>query len=142
MRKRLKVTLAEGWVDETDSRDNGVLTYVCERSKTSGTLQMSLSIYEGGKGSPPSTEDLLEKAVYFVTLQDLGRLDECSSGSCAGGKFASVVFWSQRAPRSQTWFISNGWDLITVTHTCRAEPDRTEVLEAARIAETVEIVEG
>jgi hypothetical protein len=139
MPKSLKVILPEGWSDETDPGKHGVLTFVREPGKTAGTLQLFLATSEGGQ--EPTQNDLMEMAVKHVLLQNLGRLDECSDGACSSGHFASAVFWSQKAPRSQIWFISNGVDLITATHVCHAEPDPAEVREATMIVETVEIVE-
>jgi hypothetical protein len=139
MSRRLKATLPEGWSDETGFGSKGVLTFIREGSKAAGILQISLAAYEGRE--VPTEKFLEEMAIRYVILQNLGRLDECSGGACSTGHFGSAVFWSQKAPRSQIWFISNGVDLITATHVCRAEPDPAEVQEAEMIVETVEIVE-
>jgi hypothetical protein len=134
--KRLKVTLPEGWSDETGSRSKGVFTYVRERSKSAGTLEISLA-----DASPPSEKDLMEMAIKRVVTRNLGRLDEMSRGTCSSGTFCSVVTWSRKAPRGQFWLISNGLDLMEAAHICRAEPDQAEILEAKLIVETAEIVE-
>jgi hypothetical protein len=141
MQKKLKVTLPEGWVDETESLGNGVLTYIRELSETPGPLQMSLAGYRGGKEPRATEDDLVGMAIQSGNEQNYGRLDESSGGACSSGHFGSAVFWSQEAPRLQIWWISNGLDFITVTHICPDTPDPTEVLEADRIVRSIEIVE-
>lgn len=136
MGKTIKVTLPEGWIDETRRMGKGVLTYVRKLSETPGALQMSLlAVQQGGDEPRPSVEDLTKIAMNG------GKLIECSKGPCSMGTYGSVVFVSQDASRTQIWWISNGLDSVTVTHICNATPDPVEMFEADKIATTVEIAE-
>lgn len=124
---RLKIKLHNGWSPVDNS--NGPATYV----KGSSCLQFSQAQYKGDKLSLDTQKQV--SICEGLTRKMRGRRDMLSgSGNCELGVFGTVVAKGDEPAYMQVWVLSNGNDLVLVTHICEQEPGAAEVEEARAIA--------
>ena len=141
MPKELRVNLLPGWTDHSDENPDGPLTYVRDASESPGALQISCAWYVSGEVPDPDDDDLINLAKGIADTFDAAELVETKSGTCRIGRYGSAVFRCSGFPHVQAWHLSNGRDLIMVTHICAgADPDPAELHEAQEIVEALDIV--
>jgi len=129
---RLKMRLPKRWVDYSNENPDGPPTYVRASSECPGPLQVSMMEYKSGVVPNPSEDDLRRMSIELGG-QRFGELIESWSGECEWGRMGTAVFRSGEWPRTQMWHLSNGKDLVLVTHIFPCEPDLEEVREAQEI---------
>ena len=135
--KVLKVKLSKEWSDHTHEYPNGPGTFIRHASKEPGVIQVSFTLYEKGEIPNPSCEDLIELAKKIGDNLPAGDLVETSSGRCTFGIFGTAIFKSKEFPRTQVWYLSDGYNFILATHICTALPEPEEVAEAQEIISSI-----
>ena len=130
---RLKIELFPNWAQH-DNPD-GPATFC--RTDGAGAFQVSWAEHTAGKPPNIAAESCLAMAKTFGEKNNLGELIESNSGSCRYGLYGTATFRSDRDPRIQIWFISDGTNCIMATHVCNVDPDAAEVTEAQQIASTL-----
>jgi hypothetical protein len=141
MAKRLQITLPRGWVDYSHENPDGPPTYLRDLSSDPGPLQVSWAEYKSGPVPNPSATDL-EQMSREHGQESFGAAIESSSGTCDFGHMGTAIFRSAEHSRVQFWHISNGRDIIMVTHICPEEPDPDEVREVQDIVRALTLSEG
>jgi hypothetical protein len=141
MRKRLQITLPEGWSDYSKENPDGPPTYLRDKSEVPGPLQVSFAHYQSGVIPNPTYDDLVGIATGTGKLIEGSEVVKTSSGDCDFGRFGSAIFRSPETPRMQSWHLSNGRDFIMVTHICPEEPDPEEVEEVQEIVKHLTLKE-
>ncbi len=130
---RLRVSLLPGWADLSAQHPESPPVFSRKHTGSENPLQVSWALYRGGVVPNPSDEDLVALARGFAKLLKGARLVGTSAGPCRFGRYGTAVFESCELVRAQCWYLSNGRDLITVTHLCGIEPEPAEVAEAQEI---------
>lgn len=136
---QLKISLLEGWSDYSHENPDGPLTFLRDYSEVPGPLQVSYAIYEGGDDPKFDKNALIELCREFGRNADFGELKKTACMTCVFGIMGTAVFRSQEFPRSQVWQLSNGQDLITVTHLCPETPEAKEVQEVQEIVKNISL---
>ena len=139
MERNLKVSLLPNWADVSDKNPDGPLTYVRSSSGLANPLQISYSLYKGGKIPNPSDEQLVELAKGLESVLGDCKLVSTSYGKCDFGKYGSAVFSSEGTPYTKSWYLSNGKDFIRATFICTTSPKDVEISEADKIVEMLTI---
>jgi hypothetical protein len=116
--------------------------YLRDVSAVPGPLQVSTAEYQGSKSLDLGKEKLVELSRNMGGRSRLTEVVETDSGPCPFGNFGTVVFKSAQRARVQFWHLSNGRDVIFVSHICEKEPDPQEVLEASQIVMSMELVDA
>ena len=137
MGNRLQVHLLPDWSDHSHENPDGPPTYLRDASDAPGPLQVSWAWYQSGEVPNPSHEDLISLAKGVQRSFDSPELVETGSGACALGRYGTAVFRCKDFGRVQAWYLSNGRDIITVTHIAGADVDPIEVREAQQIVRAV-----
>jgi len=141
MARRLKVKLFQGWADHS-ALHPGLAAYVRVLSAEPGALQVSRTEYTGSKPLDFSPDKLMHMSRKMGEGDDKwGEVVETRSGECLLGNWGTAVFRSPKIARSQIWHLSNGRDIVLVTHVCQKEPDAQEVKEVAQIVMSMRIVD-
>jgi hypothetical protein len=138
MPKSLRINLPPTWSDHSAENPDGPPTYLRDSSDTPGPLQVSWAWYKSGKVPNPTDQDLIDLARASQKTFG-GELLSTSSGACAIGRYGTVVLRTADMPRIQVWRLSNGRDIVTVTHICPVELEADEVAEAQLIVELLRI---
>ena len=107
---RLKIQLPTNWAQQENP--NGPATF--SRQGSTSVFQVSWAEYRGGKLPAATAEELKEMAVNFGQKQGFGEMLESTRGECPYGKFGTAAFSSQKYPRIQVWFISDGRDHMAI----------------------------
>ena len=139
MPKHVQITLPPNWRDSSAENPDGPPTYL-RSSACPGPLQVSWAWYCGGQPPNPTDADLVDLATLITEkIKDAEPIAK-TSGACAIGRFGSAVINSNEFGRVQVWYLSNGFDFITVTHIGAIEPE--EIAEAELIVASLGIVDG
>jgi hypothetical protein len=139
MENRLQVRLLPGWSDHSEENPDGPPTYLRDVSFSPGPLQVSWAWYESGATPDPTDDDLIALSKGIQKSFESPELIETGSGACSVGRYGSAVFRCEEAGRVQAWHLSNGRDLLTVTHIAGNDVDPVEVKEAQQIVEMLAI---
>jgi len=139
MENRLCVQLLPDWSDHSHENPDGPPTYLRDTSADPGPLQVSWAWYESGEVPNPSDDDLISLAIGVQKSFESPQLNETRAGSCTIGRFGTAVFRCKDYGRVQAWYLSNGRDIITVTHIAGEDVDPIEVKEAQQIVEQLAI---
>ena len=86
-------------------------------------------------------DDLAQMSRELGQEQRFGELIESSGAACEFGRLGTAVFRSEEH-RIQIWFLSDGKDIITVTHIAPPEPDPDEVRDVRQIVQTLTLAES
>jgi len=140
MKKRLQVTLPQGWSDYSEENEGGP-TYLRDASENPGPLQISWAEHTGGEMPQPTTDDLIQMGRELGRSQNFGEPIESSGDTCAFGKVGTVVFRSHEH-RIQIWHLSNGRDFINVTHIGPRDHNPDEIREAQEIVRALNLAEA
>ena len=141
MWKRLKIVLPEGWSDHSHENPEGPPTFIRDRSQVPGAVQVSSAQYKGGAVPNPIPDDLIALSRGIGERQEAARLLETHSGECTFGIWGTAVFRTSECQRFQIWHLSNGRDLIFITHICCDEPDPDELAEAQDIVNRLNLAD-
>jgi hypothetical protein len=142
MGKRLRLTLFYGWVDRSAENPpgGGLAMYVRERSAHPGELRISTAEYQGAKELNLTKDKLIAMALAFKSKDPTSELIESKGGQCRFGHWGTAAFRADQCARAQFWYVSNGRDVIFVTHICKEEANADEVSEAQTIVDSIELV--
>ena len=135
----IKAELPDGWSDHTFEDPSGPVTFLRDESNEPGVIQITLTLYEDGKIPNPSCEDLIKLSTKVGENMPAGDLIETSSGKCTFGIFGTAIFKSKEFPRTQIWYLSDGFNFILATHIFAGFPEPEEVDEAQRIVSSLYI---
>ena len=140
MAKRLQIQLYHGWSDHSHENQGALATYVRDASAAPGALQVSIAEFRGPTPPKLTKEKLVALAVHMGAQPGFEQVST-ACGGCQFGHWGSAVFRSERHPRAQYWHLSDGSDVIFVTHICEVEPDSLEIAEAQEIVESMHLAE-
>lgn len=139
MENRLSVQLPPDWSDHSHENPDGPPTYLRDISADPGPLQVSCAWYKSGEVPNPSDDDLISLAKGVQNSFESPELIESAAGPCMIGRFGTAVFRCGDFGQVQAWYLSNGRDIITVTHIAGENVDPVEVKEAQKIVEQLAI---
>ena len=137
MAKRPRVRLLPGWSDCSRENPIGPPTFLRVASDEPGPLQVSMAEHADGEVPDPSSEELESMARDSGGEMGLGDVVETASGDCAIGTYGTAVFHADGAPRVQLWYLTDGRELVMVTHICPGDPDPDEIAEADQIVRRI-----
>lgn len=132
MAKKVQVRLLPRWAQMPNP--NGPASFTRDDLDEPAVLQVSLHAeYRSGPAPNPTVADLIELAQGLGRRHDAGEVVESFGGECELGRLGSVVFRSNKYPRIQFWYLSNGFDFVLATLVCSKEPEPDELKEAGEI---------
>jgi hypothetical protein len=132
MGKRVQVRLLSRWLQMANPE--GPASFIRSDLDEPAVLQVSLfAEYKSGPAPNPTVADLIELAEGLGKRHDACEVVESFGGECELGRFGSVVFHSAEYPRTQFWYLSNGFDFVLASLLCSKVPEPHELSEASEI---------
>ncbi len=139
MNSRLHFALTPGWVPAPDAGPDDPPAFLRETSATPGLLQVhTRAFYRRGPKPNVTPQHLVALATHAAESTGV-NIASSATGTCQMGSYASVVGAAPGFPRVQLWALSNGQDIVVLSHSCPSEPDTAEVLEAQSLVSTISV---
>ena len=139
MNSRLHISLPPGWIPAPDTGSDDPPTFVRETSAKPGRLQIhTQAFYRRGSKPNVTPQHLLALATHAAESTSV-NIAVSSNGTCQMGSYASVTGAATGFPRVQLWALSNGQDILVISHSCASQADAAEVLEAQALISTTSV---
>ena len=139
VRRKLKVSLPQGWQPSPQSQAIGRPAFVRVTSQSPGLLQIHSQIfYRRGPVPNPTAQDLVELATHAAQAEGVA-ISETASGPCQLGLFGTAIGPCPGHARAQVWAVSNGQDIFVLSHSSVQPPESAEVADSQSVIDTLSV---